>query len=482
MNRPVHLSQSPATASWTQRFADVLTTSRLDALLIFWCLLAFFATPVLLLRVSPFAGRAPEALVGGAGLLLALLLLAKGRPWLKFLQRHASDLPAVGWAVLAGLLLRLAWVWIFPSNPASDGAVYFKLGQALSEGRPYQTSGTWAYWPVGYPLWLASWIRLLGAGVAVLGSQCFAYVLAALGIGRLAKHLAGEPAQRAAVWMFALWPNLWAQIGQPEKEVVIIALLPWVLLFLLDAPKWWRAALAGLALGLCILVQPGLQFLLPALALLVFIRLPLRQAWRSALLLAIGACLVVLPWTLRNLRVLGAPVLVSTNGGDNLYRANNPLATGGYTSRGEVDLSALGELDADRQGRMLAKAWIRSHPADFLALAMEKQWRFMGDDAASIYASLRVGGGANDPRVYTALKLIANVWWLAVWLSLALAAMAARGCKGPRDERWLLWAWLYLFVLHSVFESAGKYHLPMIWVLCVLSACMLTRPAQGRTA
>lgn len=48
----------------------------------------------------------------------------------------------------------------------------------------------------------------------------------------------------------------------------------------------------------------------------------------------IGHC----AWTVRNCTIFGTLVIISTNGGDVFYRANNPLATGGFTPIGEKDL------------------------------------------------------------------------------------------------------------------------------------------------
>ena len=180
--------------------------------------------------------------------------------------------------------------------------------------------------------------------------------------------------------------------------------------------------------------------------------------------------LLILPWTLRNYQVLGEFKLVSTNGGDVLYRANNPLAHGGYMSRGEVDLSHLGELEKDRTGGMLAKKWITENPTDFLMLAVEKQIRFMGDDAVGVYATFRAAGTNRNTKIYAPLKLACNLWWLAIWLSLA--TLVLNGRKLNPKTRIQLWGWFYLFVLHSVFESSSKYHVPMVWILCVALAAL----------
>lgn len=462
------------------RCNDHLTSPPVDLLLVFWCLLAFAATPLLMLRISPYAGPLPQWGASLAGLVVGVVLLQVSRPMIAKLRTRIQALPTPLIALLVGAALRLAWVLVFPSTPQSDGRTYLQLARALADGAPYQTAGTFAYWPVGYPLWLAGWLQFVDVPGAVLLSQLVAYIVGFMGIYRLARRLRGEGAARIAAWSFALWPNLLAQLATPEKESVVIALLPWVMLAVLDAAPKWSAFVAGLALGFAILVQPSLQFLLPLVLVMYWLRLRGNSAFLPALLITLGTAMVVLPWTLRNIAVLGAPVLVSTNGGENLYRANNPLANGGYTDVGEKDLSGLSELERDRQGRQLAVQWIRANPFDFLALGLEKQLRFMGDDSPSIYASLKRGGGTQDMRIYALIKALGNLWWLIFWLILAMTVIANRD-DGPRDERWLIWGWFYLFALHSIFESSSKYHLPMIWVLCVLLGCLVVRPAAVNT-
>lgn len=460
--------------SFRSRFNGYFTSQLIDWVLVFWCLLAFFATPILMLRVSPFADRLPESVVGVSGLVLGIALLKACRLLVFNMAKRFVLLPAPWVAVLVGLLLRLAWVFVFPSTPQSDGATYLQLATALANGQAYETSGTFAYWPVGYPLWLSGWLVFFDEPTAVLLSQAVAYLVAAAGVVQLTRHLQGETAARVAVWTFAIWPNLLAQLATPEKEAVVIALLPWVMLVVLGKAKPWSFLSAGLALGLCILVQPSLQFLLLLLLVVVWLRTPGKESLITALLLVIGTALVVLPWTFRNLTVLGKPVLVSTNGGSNLYRANNPLANGGYAEVGERDLSSLSELESDRIGKQLAIEWIRANPIDFLKLGFEKQLRFMGDDSGTIYGSLKRGGGTQNMLLYGLAKAFANFWWLSIWLLLALAVMADRR-SGLLAERWLIWGWAYLFVLHSVFESSSKYHLPVIWVPCVLLGCLVAR-------
>jgi hypothetical protein len=65
---------------------------------------------------------------------------------------------------------------------------------------------------------------------------------------------------------------------------------------------------------------------------------------------------------------------------------------------------------------------------------------------------------------------VANLWWLFSWL--LMAALLLDGAR-LRAASVLVWGWLYFFALHSVFESAGKYHEPVTWIPCVLLAVLL---------
>src|SRR5262249_8317790 len=137
---------------------------------------------------------------------------------------------------------------------------------------------------------------------------------------------------------------------------------------------------------------------------------------------AVAMAVVVFPWTLRNHRVFAAWVTVSTNGGDVFYRANNPLATGGYTQRGEQSLESYDELTRNGVGFRLGKRWIAEHPAKFIALAFRKQILFLGDDAQGAYETLKRGlniGGLS----YAAWKGISNLYWLLVWLLVCLTCI-----------------------------------------------------------
>lgn len=439
---------------------------------------AWAATAVLLGRgiASPsVAEEAMSALLAATAFMALLRLRPYWTPAARRMAEWASARSGLASTLILGVLLRLAWAHVFPSQPSSDGRSYLELARKLAAGEAFETAQTLAYWPPGYAYFLSAFLRVFGAEYAVLFSQLALFLAAAAGVHRLTRMLANRVAANTVALLFALWPNLLAHSDTADKETLVIALLVWAATCVQAGPG---PALfcGGLLLGAATLVQPSVQLLIPLLALLLFRRAD-RQMRGAVALLVLGAGIALAPWAWRNYQVFGTFKLVSTNGGSNLYRANNPLANGGYTPRGEVDLSRLGEIEQDDTGKRLAAAWIQRHPLAFLRLGIEKQLRFMGDDAGGVASTFRWQGIRRNNSIYFCLKMLANLWWLLVWL--LVAALLLDGAR-LRQSGVLIWGWMYFLALHSVFESAGKYHEPLLWIPCVWLGVLLAQRMAPR--
>ena len=464
----------------------------LDMAMVVFGVWAAFATTLLTYR-SVADDDGPASYLAASGVALAFLLLARcvgrrGAQWVPPFVRFASQ-PSIGVIVAAALLLRLIWVMTVNASPASDGAVYLQLARQLADGEEYFTNGTYAYWPAGYPLFLVPWVWLFdGSRWIWVVPNLLLSMVGVYGVWRLVLSVADESAARIAAVLFALWPNLIVMTATPDKENVVVALLAWAVWSVLAAIRGSggvrHAGLAGALLGACTLVQPSVQLLLPLLVGLLGLTLGPARALIASAAFVLGAALIVAPWTIRNYEQFGRFVLVSSNGGDNLYRANNPLAHGGWTPSGEVVLDQPDELERDAAYKALALHWIRAHPGDFLRLTFEKQARFMGDDAAGVYSALKVGKGTDSGSLYFLVKSAANLWWLLSWLLLVGALLSRRRNERSEVSPWArlpFWLWIYFFVLHSVFESTGKYHVPVLWVLPAMLGVALSARAMHRS-
>jgi len=88
----------------------------------------------------------------------------------------------------------------------------------------------------------------------------------------------------------------------------------------------------------------------------------------------VGAVAALAPWTARNQRLFGSPVLVSANGGWNLLIGTDPEAHGGWRALDPPEgcREVWGEVDKDACFRRAARARILDEPAAWLALAPSK--------------------------------------------------------------------------------------------------------------
>src|SRR5262249_17405128 len=88
--------------------------------------------------------------------------------------------------------------------------------------------------------------------------------------------------------------------------------------------------------------------------LLVWAIAPRRPRWRSGGALLLGAALVVAPVTLRNYAAEGDFVLITANGGLNLYIGNNEAANGAYVLPQGMAFRP-GDAADDFEGRRVAE-------------------------------------------------------------------------------------------------------------------------------
>lgn len=435
--------------------------------------------------------------VGMVGVLLIASAIYRLR---ERLERFAGRITAfadrtsgVRWfsgCLVTGVTARIVWnVW-YPPVQRSDMATYMDLADSLVRDGVYVTAGSYAYWPPGLPLSLVptltvfrdhpSWVPLLNNlvwfGVALATAYWLGGLLVDGGLGRIAALLV------------TLWPNLVLLSGLAAKELVLVALVPLAMGAYLKAAIVGRSAtmwagLAGAVVGYAALTQPSL-LLLPVV--FVLHELMRREEWsrsaRRLTALLVGMILVLAPWTIRNYLVLDAFVLVSTAGGNSLYQANNPLATGGYVPGLSDDLEQYDELTAARLARQRALKWIVENPWRVTSLALRKQILLLGDDGSGAYGTLKRGlEVAGIP--YAMFKGISNGYWIFLLTLVALGVL--RRWPGRLLDRpaiaLLMLPLLYAFAIHSVFESDGRHHVAATVPLALIAGLAFGR-ADGDSA
>lgn len=469
---------------------------------LFLCTPPYVFFSVGLLSWERFTGREDfSSLLAGYGVMGSLVLLVylfHKRIWLLLVKLRIALEPIESFKALLiiiviGIAVRMLWVFLFPAIPTSDEKTYIELASKLAKGDEYYIAGTYSYWPPGYPLFLSVIFRLFGSsGATIFWMNIIFYLCGTLIIYTFVRHLTTHVEAMVATALLAVWPAYFTLIGFPSKEGLLIFLVPLALLMYVKSSQtdhlFNSASLAlgsGIAFGAASMIQPSLQLLLLApIVGSVITNVNLRVILRSSVFLVIGMLLVILPWTIRNYYIHGQFIFISTNGGGGLYMSNNDYATGSYDSQSRLIMKLkqfddLGELESNRVGFHEGVQWIKENPDRFLTLAVRKHLLFLGDDAGGVYGTLKRGLNISDWR-YPLLKMVANFFWVSVWALMLIAllrkdALIILNDLGPTI---LILSSFYLLAIHSIFESASKYHLPLLGVYAILFSILAFTPER----
>jgi len=239
-------------------------------------------------------------------------------------------------ALLAGLALRLFFIWRFPFY-SGDTAYYEELARNWLYHSVYgfyshgQLVASNARAP-GYPAFLAAIYSLAGTGrMAVMLAQAFvdlATCVLAAGIAHRLATGALDPARTrvtaAALWLTALCPFTANYAAVPLTEVLATFFTTLALLIfvspagmefdriisnhdLLCAARIWFAG--GLVVGLGTLVRPETPLLLGAVLIFLWLRYHRPTNWKklalATLWMIVGLLLPLAPWAARNAVSLG---------------------------------------------------------------------------------------------------------------------------------------------------------------------------------
>ncbi|HSG27189.1 MAG TPA: glycosyltransferase family 39 protein, partial [Candidatus Krumholzibacterium sp.] len=96
-------------------------------------------------------------------------------------------------------------------------------------------------------------------------------------------------------------------------------------------PQGVRLVLSGFVLGLSVIAKPVAVLLVPFALLFILRGAPGRAFARNAAVFIVGLLVAMTPLTIRNAKVTGEFIPLTTGGGINFYIGNNPKANGFYS-------------------------------------------------------------------------------------------------------------------------------------------------------
>lgn len=391
-------------------------------------------------------------------------------------------------AVACGLVLRLAFAfgyWI--DKPLThDEQEYLALGSNLAAGRGF----TYPPAPPGapeperfgrapvYPLFLAALEAAFGDARRVDVIKGAQSVVGAAGIwlvALLAGRAAGRRAGIVAAWVAAVHPPLVWMPAYVLSETLYMALALGNVAVAERAlaagagrpvgrGAWLLLVGCGALGGVAALTRPAHLFFL----LLLGLWLLLRRRLRAALLVALGALLVIAPWTGRNWREYGRPVLIASEGGITFWTGNHPLAIG------EGDLAANPAIKRDNLRLRAEHPGLTPEQLEpvyyreaFSTIAGDPLW-FGGLLARKLfYTVVPIGPSYTlHSRRYLVASVVPYLLLLAAGLAGALSL--ARACRWPVASGLLLASAVLVCV---VFFPQQRFRIPVIDpVLIVLAS------------
>lgn len=396
------------------------------------------------------------------------------------------------WAVVVFALafgLRLAFLWLF-DQPLLFSHQYTYFTHALRLAQHPQLfdyvlfSDEWRtwdqHWTIAPLYFLFAGLMLRLADGHLLPLQVVQGALDAL-VAVLAAGLARRVAGPLGTWAGIAYACYWTAVELPswtmtENLHTVLLMAALALLAHADAcPSVRRSYAAGLVLGAAALARSVTTAFVPLLAAWLVLRAwsepalaqrPRQRAVGPALALIAGALTVVMPWTARNVFLMGDLVPIETTMYENILYSN-----AGSTEARDAALEEIARQSDPAAKRAIAlhAAWqgVRTQPGAFLDKVRLNFWHFLRPEGLD--GLLRVERSV-EPWGH-AKTLLGDDLLLVLVVPLFLAFVCAAPRSATRDVM-LLWCGYYLAMVIVVFHNEVRYR-------SAIAPCVLASAAGG---
>jgi len=396
--------------------------------------------------------------------------------------------------------LRLAWVLLVPNAQYSDSVWYSGAAANLALHGVYGVDGPSAWFPPGYPFFLAAMYRLLGYSelAGKLGNVGIGVALTAFTY-LLGRRLRGEAVGLVGAAVVAVWPNLIFSTGVLGSDLLAacgFAAAMWLGMRAKAGPEpaWLRLVVLGVLIGWMVLVRPVSLVLLASLGLWWWVS---SRSFRGAItrlapaVLIVG--LIVGAWTVRNYLQFGEVITIATNGGYNFWQTNQRYADGNDTywpfvpmDDPEYQTMRYGdEFTKNREGYRYALAYLRANPGHLLTMLPTKLFWLYHTDTSGFYEGALYPPMENPSALATWIaeheRLVEALTFRYYEVLMALAVIGALVTLVQRSD---VWIWPILCVpflltfFHLFFHAKDRFHIPLDGIIALLAAVALVEAAR----
>jgi len=430
------------------------------------------------------------------------ILALKGAALRVLLHRHFY--PA---CFFAALLIRLAFISAFDPKPLSDFGWYFDKGREIAagegyvvkddgfplwdQGQPLATPRPTAFWPVGYPAFLAAVFYLTSWLIDPLSAAKIAnailYVFAIGAVAYSTKVIFSPVAARISTLILAFLPNHIAYTSLTSVEIYFVFLTTTAIALVLHYREKNRTVFlvfAGLFFGLATLTKPQSVALAGAILVALYWGQWRRAAYVTAVVY-IAALACVLPWTYRNYQAFdGRLVFVSNNGGINLLICNMPGAWGnkGLMWNKELDdiiATTTDEVTRDKAARAVYVHYATHNVGKMISdLPMKVFALFSADVDGFGWNQGSTTRFANAP-IWLPFRIVSQIYWMVMTALAFGSAWYFRKSRAPALRTGAV-VLLYFVGIALVFAGGPRFHFPVSPWLAAYAAGLLGAWLQDR--
>lgn len=382
-------------------------------------------------------------------------------------------------ALLAAAAVRILWASQVNVVPISDSHAYDVFARNLLDYGVFgwTKDAPYAFWPPGTSLLYAAVYGLFGKSFSNIVALNVVLSCALLVTTfRVARRFYGNKVAIASAWVLALWPTL------VMFTTILASELPFLLLTIGALDAWsmpgrsWllKGIGAGALLGAAALVRPfALALPIVFAASFCLSGPPSKGKTLTQLKMALACVLtmacVIAPWTWRNYRLYGEPVLISTNGGITLWMGNSEGSNGDYRDIPE----RLRGLNDNEQSRILgaeAKAYILAHPLSFATQTLRKVVQLYSNESIGVTWNADGIQQRYGSAAVTILKRFTQLSWALIFILAGLGVFSLIRRQGWRAlVSPIVSSVAFYTLVHGVIVSQDRYHLAFASQLAILA-------------
>ena len=375
--------------------------------------------------------------------------------------------------LLAALILRTVWALLVPVSPVADSSAYHMFAQNIAFKHQYAFANgdITAYWPVGTSAIYALLYALFG--VSFLPIVIFNIII---GTGivwltyKIGQTYLSSATALTAAWIMALWPTFiqFTTILASELIFIFFVLVAIYIWGNTKMPPIYRALFWGSMVCAAAYMRPTA---LPLIVLLPTIewmhKRDMRACLTSLVVAASAIALLIAPWAYRNYQQFGHPVLISTNGGVNLWMGNHPGSNGGANKEPVTPYD--NEAERDAYLKREAISFILHNPISYLELAVKRAILTYKAETIGVHWNAALQKNLNNTTLSILKGLSTLYWWAVIMLACyGLYHLVPDKKVGLFHVLMIVPAYLFIFPILTVGQD--RYHLPINPFLAIYAA------------